>query len=135
MGETSDQIERHIRETRHNLSDNFSELGDKVKTAVDWRAQFGERPVTMIALAFGGGMLLSTLLSSPRSQKRSFKISQHAEPNTQAFPIQSRSAYSDKASQTLDNLKAALVGTVTSKLTGFIEELLSWVQKRVQQSN
>ena len=46
MGETSDQIERHIQETRNDLGDNFGELEDKVKTAVDWRAQFdgaGER--------------------------------------------------------------------------------------------
>ena len=53
MGETSDQIERHIQETRNDLGDNFSELEDKVKTAVDWRAQFEERPGTMLALAFG----------------------------------------------------------------------------------
>jgi hypothetical protein len=57
MGETSDQIERHIQETRNDLGDNFSELKEKVKTVVDWRAQFEERPGTMMALAFGGGVL------------------------------------------------------------------------------
>ena len=55
MDETSDQIERHIQETRNDLDDNLNELGDRVKKAVDWRAQFEERPGTMLSLAFAGG--------------------------------------------------------------------------------
>jgi hypothetical protein len=70
MGETSDQIERHIQETRNDLGDNFSELEVKVKTAVDWRAQFEERPMTMVALAFGGGILLSALLPPLRAPRK-----------------------------------------------------------------
>ena len=66
MGETSYQIERHIQETRNDLGDNFGELQSKVKKAVDWRAQVEERPGTMLALAFGGGIVLSALLSSRR---------------------------------------------------------------------
>ena len=62
MAESSDELERHIQEIRHDLRDNFGELEDKVKSAVDWRAQFEERPGTMLALAFGGGILLSALL-------------------------------------------------------------------------
>ena len=69
MGDTSDQIERHIQETRDDLHDNFNELEEKVRTAVDWRAQFEERSMTMMALAFGGGMLLSALLPSRRSSR------------------------------------------------------------------
>jgi hypothetical protein len=70
MGEKSDQIERHIRKTRNDLSENFSELEEKVKSALDWRTQFAERPGTMIALAFGGGVLLSAIFSSRRSSRR-----------------------------------------------------------------
>ena len=44
MGERPDQIQRQIAETRSELSDNFSELQDKVKSAVDWRTQFREHP-------------------------------------------------------------------------------------------
>lgn len=70
MGERSDQIERDIASTRSELSDNFNELERKVKSAVDWRNQFEERPGTMLALAFGGGMLLSAILPTlPRSRK------------------------------------------------------------------
>ena len=62
MGEQSDQIEGHIRDQRNELGEHINELQEKVKRAVDWRVQFEERPMTMIGLAFGGGVLLSTLI-------------------------------------------------------------------------
>jgi hypothetical protein len=71
MGEKSDQIEQEIREKRNQLGENFSELEQKVKHAVDWRAQFEERPATLIALAFGGGIVLSALLPTQHSRHRS----------------------------------------------------------------
>jgi hypothetical protein len=130
MGETSDQIERHIQETRNDLGDNLSELEEKVKTAVDWRAQFEERPGTMMALAFGGGVLLSALLPSLRSsRRRTSEGRRNAPPDRDAagHSIKSRTAFDDMASGTLENwdtLKGALVGVATSKLSGFIEDLL-----------
>ena len=57
MGETSDQIERHIQRTRDDLSDNLSELEVRVKSAFDWRTQFAERPGTMLAVASRGRIL------------------------------------------------------------------------------
>jgi hypothetical protein len=129
MGETSDQIERHIQETRNDLSHNFSELEEKVKTAVDWRAQFEERPVTMMAMAFGGGVLLSALLPSLGFSRRRFSDSRRNAPSDRATPVPSisRTAYDAKVSQTLetwDSFKGALVGVATTKLSGFIEDLL-----------
>jgi hypothetical protein len=130
MGETSDQIARHIQETRNDLGDNLNELEEKVKTAVDWRAQFEERPGTMLALAFGGGIVLSALLPSLRSSRRKSSESRRKEPvdlEAAGHEIKSRTAFDDKASHTLENwdaLKGALVGVATAKLSGFLEDLL-----------
>jgi hypothetical protein len=62
MGETSDQIERHIEAKRDELQQNLRELARKVKLATDWRHQFRNHTAPMIAAAFGAGMLLSVLL-------------------------------------------------------------------------
>lgn len=62
MDERSDHIEEQIHRTRENLRDNLSELEHRVKNAFDWRAHFEERPLTMLTLALGGGMLLAVLL-------------------------------------------------------------------------
>jgi len=129
MGETSYQIERHIRETRNDLGDNFSELEDKVKTAMDWRAQFDERPMTMIALAFGGGVLLSALLPSPRPSRRRYTDNRGtASPDRdRVSPARSSFEPAGKPNQTLETvsaLKNALVAAAVAKASGFLEDLL-----------
>lgn len=67
MAETADQIEQQIVETRLELKDNFNELERRVKSVVDWKRHFEERPGTMLALAFGGGVVLSAILPRRRS--------------------------------------------------------------------
>jgi len=129
MGETSYQIERHIRETRNNLGDNFSELEDKVKTAMDWRAQFDERPMTMIGLAFAGGVVLSALLPSPRSSRRCYPDNRPAasperDPVSPAKSSIEPAAKPSQAQETLNTLKNALVGAAVAKASGFLEDLL-----------
>ncbi|MGB8321610.1 MAG: hypothetical protein WCE52_01490, partial [Candidatus Acidiferrum sp.] len=75
MGERADQIEQQINRTRDDLTENFYELEQKVKTTFDWRSQFEERPGTMMAIAFAGGLLLSALLPArpPRHQRNNGK--------------------------------------------------------------
>lgn len=131
MGDTSVQIEQHIRDTRNDLSDNFNELEEKVRTAVDWRAHFEERPGTMIALAFGGGVLLSALLptmhSSSRSRTSRGSRNVRSEQDEAGISNKYRAALDEpasKTSETLAALKGTLIGMATSKITGFIEELL-----------
>ena len=129
MGETSDQIERHIQQTRNDLSENFNELEEKVRTAVDWRAQFEERPGTMLGLAFGAGVLLSALLPSPRSRGRSSEPHWDAPANhgVQDFSSNSRTETDDNESKALETwtaLKGALAGVAASKLSDFVEDML-----------
>ncbi|GAC1666785.1 MAG: hypothetical protein NVS9B4_22530 [Candidatus Acidiferrum sp.] len=141
MGETSNEIERHIRDTREDLSENFSELEEKVRTAVDWRAQFEERPGTMLALAFGGGLLLSALFPSGRSSRNDWTSESRwrTGPDRDAsygsgsasgvgFEGTSNAAATSekmrKASETWEALKVAAVGMATTKLSEFVEDLI-----------
>ena len=129
MSETSDQIERHIQETRNDLGDNFSELENKVKTAVDWRAQFQERPGAMLALAFGGGIVLSALLpSGHRSRGTNYEGWKPAGTNRDSTPsLQSITPAVGRPSetrQTVEALAAALVGIAVNRASRFIDSLL-----------
>jgi len=128
MGQKSDQIERHIRETRNDLSENFSELEEKVKSAVDWRTQFEERPGAMIALAFGGGVLLSAILSSRRSSAREpseSRLSSEADrDDSRSYSRGSYGQASGQTSETWNALKGAIIGAATTKLIGVIEDFL-----------
>jgi hypothetical protein len=130
MGETTGQIERHIQETRDDLGENLNELQEKVKTAMDWRAQFEQRPGTILALAFGGGVLLSALLPTRHSSRAAYdQRPWNAPPDRDATgpAAQSRRSLDRKSTeplQTFDALKGALIGVAATKLTGFIEDLL-----------
>lgn len=130
MAESSDELERHIEEIRHDLKDNFGELEDKVRSAMDWRAQFEERPGTMLALAFGGGVLLSALLPRPRSSRRTIRerdwdvSATRNEPPSTARPRTEYGRKPSRNSEAWNTLRAVLIGTAAGKLSEFIEELI-----------
>ena len=145
MGEKPDQIERHIRNQRAELTENISELEEKVKGAFDWRTQFQERPAAVLGAAFVGGAILAALLPSTSSIKRRVRARTRAfnDPWTpytnRAVPQAGLSAtgagasrafssdYSGsakKASETWDNLKGALMGLAATRVGQFVEELV-----------
>lgn len=138
MGERSDQIEREIRERRNELSDNFGELEEKIKRAVDWRAQFQQRPGTMLAVAFGGGVLLSALFPPGHRQRGAYQ----SEPGPSSY-VPSRpfatgtnphvttpgAANHSEARENLDALRGALFGVALSRVTGIIDALLPGFQQ------
>jgi Protein of unknown function (DUF3618) len=55
MGQTTNQIEAHIEDTREHLGSNLHELEQKVKSVTDWKQHFQTNPITMLGVAFGGG--------------------------------------------------------------------------------
>jgi DNA repair exonuclease SbcCD ATPase subunit len=67
MGERADAIEREIEQERAELGRNLEELETRVKEAADWRVQFERHSGAMMALAFGGGLLLAALIGGRRN--------------------------------------------------------------------
>ena len=128
MDETSDQIERHIQETRNDLDDNLNALEDKVKKAVDWRAQFEERPGTMLALAFGGGVILSALLPSGRRSRSTYDEGWKPAPDRDLTPsMQSATPSAGKRNetrQTVETLAGALVDVAVNRVSRIIDSLM-----------
>jgi transposase len=61
MGEKSNQIERQIQAERGQLGQNLNELQSKVEEVTNWRAQFQKRPMLMMGVAIGGGLLLASM--------------------------------------------------------------------------
>jgi len=133
MGEKPDQIERHIYEKRNELGENINELQQKVKTAVDWRTQFDRRPLAMVGIAFGGGLLLSMLIGRgrhshdssrrwSRSRRWRRESQEYSGPESQESP-ESRQ-WEDKGPSAWDNIRDAVIAIVGSKLSSLIEEVV-----------
>jgi hypothetical protein len=133
MGETTDQIERHISEQRDELGDNIHELQQKVKTAVDWRAQVHERPGTMLAVAFGGGLLLSLFFGGKSSRKQPSPnwSSENYDTRSTDYNRSRRSERDDyPASSTWDNIRGAALAVAGTKLGAVLEEFLPGFQEQ-----
>ena len=68
MGETTHQIEAHIADTREKLGNNVRELERKVKSVTDWKQHVRTSPITMLGVAFGGGILAATMVGRSKTR-------------------------------------------------------------------
>jgi hypothetical protein len=129
VGEKSDRIERDIQAQRDELGENIVELQRKVKGAFDWRVQFEQRPGTMIALALGGGVLLSGLVRgrsrSRRSDKSAAQKQSSEEQQTHRPDFGTNGAPNhQKSSEFWRNINGALAGVVASRLGRVLDSMI-----------
>ena len=139
MGETTNQIAWEIAQKRSELSGNFIELKQKAEAVVDWRSQVEQRPGTMLAVAFGGGIILSALFSALRGPAKV-----HAEqPSANAVDFDRLASYtstqppSKLASATrrnLDALGGALLGIVATRASSIVEGFLPGFQREFERA-
>ena len=119
MGQRTDQIENQIESKREDLKSNLQELESRVKTAADWRHYFAEHTGTMIAAAFGGGVLLASMLGG-----RSNRVSP-SQADSSADPARAwQRGTKHEVLENLDSIKSALVGTATTKFKNILGEMV-----------
>jgi hypothetical protein len=122
MGQTTDQIENQIENKREDLKSNLQELETRVKTATDWRHYFAEHTGTMIAAAFGGGVLLATMLGG-RSNRASLNQAGGSPGSPESARPWTRGT-KHEVLENLDSIKSALVGAATTKFKGILGEVV-----------
>jgi hypothetical protein len=115
MGEKTDRIERYIEQQRRDCQDNVIELKQKVRRSVDWRSHVEERPLTMVGVAFGGGVLLSALLGAGGRAKAQ-------QPSENDRPSRWRI------------LRSALIGVAAAELKSVVEELIPGFQEEYRKA-
>jgi hypothetical protein len=119
MGQTTDQIENQIENKREDLKSNLQELETRVKTATDWRHYFSEHTGTMIAAAFGGGVLLASMLGGRSNRASLSQAGQSSEP-ARTWTRGTK----HEVLQNLDSIKTALVGAAATKFKGILGEVV-----------
>jgi hypothetical protein len=139
MGETTNQIEWEIAQKRNELGNNLIELKQRAKAAVDWRSQVEERPGTMLAVAFGGGIVLSALFSALRGPAKVYQPPSSGSTADYNSPISTASAQSPSklASTTRKNLDAlggALLGIVATRATSILEGFVPGFQREFERA-
>jgi hypothetical protein len=114
VGETSGEIETHIRNARDDLSANLSELEQKVKTVTDWRQQYQKSSGTFLAAAAGAGVLLALLTRGNRS----------ASVAPSPIPSIPRPRGGAEFDHSIGTIKSALIGVAASKAISLLSQLL-----------
>jgi hypothetical protein len=59
MDEEPNEIERNIESKRRELGGHIQELEARLQEATDWRTYIRRNPLTMLAAAFGAGLMLA----------------------------------------------------------------------------
>jgi hypothetical protein len=139
MGETANQIEWEIAQKRSELSDNLIELKQRAKAVIDWRSQVEERPGTMLAVAFGGGIVLSALFSALRGPAKVYAERTSSNPIEYYAPTSRTSAQppsklATTTQKNLDALGGALLGIVATRTATILEGFLPGFQREFERT-
>jgi hypothetical protein len=130
MGQTVQQIEAHIDDTRDRLGANFQELERRVDAVTDLRGHFEARPFTILGVAFAGGVLLAAM-SGRRSTRpaRAFAASTGSTPGS--YPGRPQR---NQALDVWDTVKGAAVGLAATRLRSYIDELVPGFDEQFQRA-
>jgi hypothetical protein len=129
MGQTTHQIEAHIEDTRENLGSNLNELERKVKSVTDWKQHFETKPMTMLGMAFGGGILLAAMMGGRKNRRGERGFSSRA---TGSEPHAGTDQQKYNALETWDNIKGALIGVAATRFKDFIGEVVPGFHEQFQ---
>ena len=131
MGQATSQIEAHIEDTRADLGSNLQELEQKVKSVTDWKQHFQTNPMTMLGVAFGGGILLATMLGGRKNRRgeRGFY-----SPSPGSEPHAGTDHQKHKALETWDNIKGALIGVAATRFKDFVGEAVPGFHEQFQRT-
>jgi hypothetical protein len=149
MDEKPNEIMNHIESQRHQLGRNLDELEARVKRTADWRAQFDRNPMLMIGVALGGGVLLESIvngavrrnshisststsesdLSTGASYGYDDSVRSTSGSTTSSAAVNSaispaRGEVKGKVTDTLEQIKGALIAFATAKVKDFMAEAL-----------
>jgi hypothetical protein len=129
MGQTTHQIEAHIEDTREDLGSNLNELEQKVKSVTDWKQHFQTNPMTLLSVAFGGGILLATMLGGRKTRRGERGFSSH---DSGSEPHAGTDQQKHKALETWDNIKGALIGVAATRFKDFVGEVVPGFHEQFQ---
>lgn len=126
---TTDQIEAHIERTREDLGSNLQELEQKVKSVADWREHVRAHPMTMLGVAFGGGMMLSSIMSGHKS--KSWERLRAA--GASGIPLET-AHLKRKTGKTWDIIRNALAGVAVARVQDYVGQIVPGFQDQYRRA-
>lgn len=159
MDEKPDQIIDHIEAQRSELGRNLNELETRVRRKTDWRTYYDKNPGLAMGAALGGGLLLGVMVKSKGPSIR--RSSSRRRPSSTSTTYAGASAMAGTAlgaassakssaksglsspvtseqwrqvSETLDHVKAALIGFGVTKVKEFLNQAIPGLEEHLSQA-
>jgi hypothetical protein len=154
MDEKSDQILNRIESQRERLGRNLDELETRVRRTADWRTHFDNNPMMMLGVALGGGILMGSIVGGrssersdtykPRTGGRYGEATSSAvggsalglasTTGSSATRSSATSHQRNKASETIDHIKAALIAFGITKAKEFLNQAIPGFDSHLQEA-
>jgi hypothetical protein len=131
MGEKSNQIERQIARERGQLGRNLNELQSRVEEATDWRLQFQKRPMLMMGVALGGGLLLAAVTGRRSGSRHHYP--EHREDSGREHR-RGTELQKNKALETFDTIKGAMIGVAANTFKDLLGQLIPGFHEQFQKT-
>src|SRR5262245_37846964 len=126
MAHEQERLKARIEAEQESLKDNFEEIENKVKDALDWRTWYRKNTALALGGAVAGGLLLSLLLPKGSSIESKFaEVDGEPEPEIR----HSRSDSTSRLGKVLDNTVSAVLGVATDKLQDFMSQAIPGFSK------
>lgn len=131
LKQTTEQVTNKVDDVSEQVHEKVEQVQQKVRNATDWRHQFEERPLLGVGLAFGGGVLLASMLGSSDNKR-----DRNRQSYSYGYPAQyqgSQQTYTNgghgatdvgrqHVSSTFDNIKGALMGVAAAQAKTYLEK-------------
>lgn len=127
--QTTNQVYDKVDNVQHQVQDKVEEVQEKFREATDWRGQFDKRPMLGLAVAFGSGVLLASVLGGGdrEGDRGSYRGGPFGyQPQFQSYGSSSGGMNVGKqhVSSTFDNVKSALMGVAAAQLKNVLDDAL-----------
>jgi hypothetical protein len=120
------RLKAHIEAEEESLKENFEEIQDRVKDALNWRIWYRNNTALALGGIAAGGLLLSLLIPKSSSIESKFVDTSEID-DSETGPSRReymRSEIPSRMRQVLDNTANAVLGVATDKLRDFMSNAI-----------
>jgi hypothetical protein len=138
MAQEPGEIKAHIKAEGESLKEDFEEIEDRVKRALDWKIWYRRNTAIALGGAAASGLLISLLIPrSGETESRYYdmdeEIDMRAKPNGHTT-MPSRSQAGSRFHQVLDNTMSAIFGVANDTFQDFMSKAIPGFREHYSQA-
>src|SRR5262252_3367967 len=121
MAHEEERLKANIEAAEESLKDNFEEIQDRFKTALNWRVWYRNNTALALGGVAAGGLLLSLMISRKPSNEARFMPEEGMYPPIESNGHSNATSKSrSRLHKVFDNTMAAVVGVASDQFREYM---------------